>query len=162
MVSQKLLEKISRKLCTLFIIVHCKSYALVQSFNRISAVGVKQRNSHFKKRKCSPKAKNQMYHNISFYPQNIEKRQQSSSSATSESVRESWDLHRMGNGLYILFSKRVHGKNGESSAQIQKYINSRHIRQGMPAFAFSATKLACINICVGLRGKGNCYCIYIL
>ena len=148
MVSQKLLEKISRKLCTLFIIVHCKSYALVQSFNRISAVGVKQRNSHLKKKKVLTKGKNQMYHNISFYPQNIEKRQQSSSSATSESVRESWDLHRMGNGLYILFSKRVHGKNGESSAQIQKYINSRHIRQGMPAIAYSATKLACISICV--------------
>ena len=63
----------------------------------------------------------------------------------------------MGNGLYILFSKRVHGKNGESSAQIQKYINSRHIRQGMPAFAFSATK-ACISHCVPvtfLRSRGK-------
>ena len=66
-VSQDLFEKICRKLCTLFI-VHCKSYALVQSFNRISAVGVKQRNRYFKKKSAHQRQKMKCIITFPFIP----------------------------------------------------------------------------------------------
>ena len=49
-------------------IVHCKSYALVQSFNRISAVGVKQRNRYFKKKSAHQRQKMKCIITFPFIP----------------------------------------------------------------------------------------------